>query len=259
MLWVQAGRVLGRTLLEIDASTRPALFVPTAESCVQLQTRTALGDVTPDTFLLALSLVCNQRVSLAWGWNDHGDASAFSTGGSGTLLGTGTRTVSGWSRDPSTGITKLASKVPPPNLDETGLQRAWALRRELQKRIGSDQRFQIAVDRWARAATPGDLKPDRLIDLRIALEALYVDSDQGELGFRLSVTGARHLRTSLNERRAVKKKLTQFYRLASKTIHAGTSSKDVALVGDVTTLCRDGILKMVEERNQPDWTDVLLS
>ena len=85
-----------------------------------------------------------------------------------------------WSYEPSTGKTELTSYVPPaPNLCESGLRRAWELRSELQRRIDSDQRFQLSVSRWARAASPGVLNPDRVIDLRIALESLYLDSSGG--------------------------------------------------------------------------------
>ena len=161
-----------------------------------------------------------------------------------------------------TGVTKLSSFDPPtPNLCRKGLQRAWALSSELQRRLDSDERFQIAVTRWTEAATPGVLNPDRLIDLRIALESLYLDSIQGELGFRLSITGARHLGTRLDDRRAIRKTLADFYGLASRVIHGSTPTKkaDVSLVDKATKLCRNGILKIVEQRDQPSWTDFLLS
>ena len=151
--------------------------------------------------------------------------------------------------------------APAANLCEQGLRRAWELRSELQSRLDSDQRFQIAVTRWAKAATPGVMNPDRIIDLRIALEALYLDSTGGELGFRLSLTGARHLRTNLDDRQAVRRSLVDFYGFASRVIHGAPIGRsiDVTLVDMATDLCREGILKIVEQRNQPRWTDLLLS
>ena len=149
---------------------------------------------------------------------------------------------------------------PVSNLCEQGLHRAWKLLNELQRRLDSDQRFQIAVSRWVKAAIPGAMNPDRMIDLRIALEALYLDSSEGELGFRLSVTGARHLRTNLDDRKAVRKSLSDFYRFGSRIVH-GTPvgrSADVVLVNTANDLCREGILKIVEDGNQPNWTDLLL-
>ena len=261
-------RILGRTLLEVDVSTSPALFVPPGDDAeILLETRTALDGTSFDMFLLALSLICNRKVDVASHWNDHGDAESFAaTGQSGSwtepemtleLLG------KGFTHTPSTGLTELFSFTPPPpNLFESGLRRAWNLRTELQRRMESESRFRVAVTRWSKAASPGVMNADRLIDLRVALEALYLDSGGGESKFRLSVTGARHLATGLDDRRAVRKALSGFYDLASKVIH-GTAldrdKEDLPLVERVMTLCRDGILKVVEERNQPVWTDLLLS
>ena len=267
MQWESVARVLGHALLEVDASRSPALFAPAqggAES-VPLLTHTALGPVSLETFYLALSLVCNRRVGPAWSWNDYGDVAFFTAGERSGLAGPVMLTdmlSTGASCEPETGITKLTSFKPlDPNLNEEGLRRAWALCEELQRRIDSEQRFQIAVTRWAQAATPGVLNADRVVDLRIALEALYLDSSEAELGFRLSVTGARHLGKSLEDRKEIRRSLADFYRLASRVIHGATLAKDanVLLVDRAATLCRDGILKIVEERSQLDWTELLLS
>ena len=263
-------RILGHTVLEFKASTSPALFVPPQSDDVYtpipLLTRTALGRVSLNTFFLALSLICNRQVGLAWSWIDYGEAGSFADPeADSSMLGPGMATellAKGYTRSLTTGVTQLSSYEPPtPNLCENGLRRAWDLQKELQRRIDSDQRFQTAVTRWAKAASPGVLDPDRVIDLRIALESLYISSSEGELGFRLSITGARHLGTSLVERKAIRKTLVDFYRLASRVIHGTplSSNTDVSLVDAATKLCRDGILKIVEGRNQPDWTDFLLS
>lgn len=262
-------RMLGHAMLEVDASTYPALFVPPQGddeySPIALRTRTALGEISFDTLFLALSLVCNQQAGLAWSWNDRGDSGTLTeTGRHSSASGPGMRLDNlskSWTYHPSTGVVELSSfDPPPPNLCERGLRRAWELCTELQRRMASDQRFQIAVTRWAKAATPGELNADRLIDLRIALESLYLDSSGGELGFRLSITGARHLGVGLDEREEIRKTLADFYRLSSKVIH-GTLPKGSAaasLVERTTKLCRNGILKIVEQRDRPDWTELLL-
>ena len=267
MEWQAVGSILGNAMLEVDVSTHPALFDPSNPSVenVPLHGCTVLGDVSLNTFYLALSLVCNRRVGSAWRWNDFGNVVNFNRGERSNLWGPGmppTFSGSGIHHEHETGITELTSFNPPvPNLDEVGLYRAWALSRELQRRIDADERFKIAVTRWAQAATPGLLNADRIVDLRIALEALYLDSSGGELGFRLSVTGARHTGTNLGERKDIYKSLVRFYGLASTVIHGSALTKkaDVGLVDKAATLCRDGILKIVEERNQPKWNDVLLS
>ena len=267
MRWDSVSKILGLALLEVDASTSPALYAPVeslkANFC--LNTQTALGSVSLETFYLALSLICNRRVGPAWSWNDYGDVAFFTAGERSGLVGPGMRTdmlSTGVNYEPATGITKLTSFKPPvPNLNEEGLRRAWVLVGELQRRIDSEQRFQIAITRWAKAVTPEGLIADRVVDLRIALEALYLDSSQAELSFRLSVTGARHLGKKLEDRKQIRRSLGDFYGLASRVIHGAPLEEGAnhLIFDKAATLCRDGILKIVEERSQPDWTELLLS
>ena len=261
--------MLGRSVLEIDAQTGPVFFQPPGDdgSYQVLETRTVLQSVTLLSFLTALSLESNQRVAVVWSWVDYGDAAAFAAenpspwGGPGAMrlqmLGRGS------SHAMTTNITQLFEFDPPsPNLDINCLSRAWELVEELQRRMDSDSRFSIAVRRWGQSATDAVPLEDRFVDLRIALESLYLDSDSGESTFRLSLTGARHLGTSLEERRDIRRTLSQFYGLASRVIH-GTElgqarNKDDELLRSAGKLCRDGILKIVETKDQPDWSDLLL-
>ncbi len=266
--WDLLNRVLGHTVLEVDAFTRPAFFRPPGynEGHPALQTCTVLGTVPLDTFWLALSLVCNRRISLAWSWNDYGEAGAFIHGR--RIATTVPRRTSGLSStmsyDAERNLTRLSWNGPSaPNLCAGHLHRALELLSELQQRMDSDSRFRIAVTRWARAVSTDASYENRVIDLRIALESIYLDSDNSELGFRLAVTGARYLGETLAERKAIRKSLAEFYRLASRVIHGtdfdSTKNSSVTLVDTATKLCCDSILKIVEQRNQPDWTDILLS
>ena len=261
---------LGQTVLEVDAEMHPALFHPgeADNELPRLETRAALGQVPLDTFLLALSLVCNRRLGLAWAWTDYGELEAFSRGRSHGLLGPGPVQVErlrGTLSYPSSGVVcRLTDyQAPVPNLSAGRLWRAWEIREELHRRVSSDPRFQIAVTRWSRSALPGVVTPDRVVDLRVALESLFLDSDAGELVFRLSTTGARYLGSDLEERRAIRNTLRGFYGLASRTIHGTAISAprqaDADLVDGASKLCRDGILKKLTDRLHPNWADFLLS
>ena len=265
------GRILGHAVLEVEACTHPAFFPPPQDdesrdddSHTPLQIRTALGDASLETFFLALSLVCGLRVGIAWAWNDYGEAGEFTTGERSSLIGPGMATKQlrkTLTYELSTGITRLSSlDLPATNLCETNLRRAWELRTELQRRIDKDQRFHTAVTRWSKAVSPGILKQDHVIELRVALESLYLDSSIGESTFRLSTTAARHLATGLAERKEIRKTLIDFYRIASRVIHGDDFGRraNVASIDKATDLCRVGILKILEEQNQPEWTDVLL-
>ena len=263
---IDAVKILGRTLMEIDVETWPVFFTPRTPKSPSVLTRTILDQGSLETWILALSLVCGQRVEIAWLWFDHGEQGAFGSGRTtewASPLIDMTILATAWTHSgDDEGIAELNSFAPPaPNLSEESFRRAWTLCSELHRRYHSDQRFKIAVTRWAKAATPGVMNPDRVIDLRIALEALYLDSSDGELGFRLSVTGARHLRDTLIDRKDARRALADFYNFASRIIHGAPIGEDmdVPLVDIATNLCREGILKIVGEQCQPNWADVLLS
>ena len=133
---------------------------------------------------------------------------------------------------------------------------------ELHDRHSRDSRFRLVVTRWYRSRSASSSSFDRVVDLRIALESLYLGSDQGELTFRLATTAARHLKASVNERRDVQKALIDFYGLASMAVHGGdvdlTRGSNAQRVQRASRLCRDGILKILEDRFTPDWSDLLL-
>ena len=91
---------------------------------------------------------------------------------------------------------------------------------------------------------------DRALELRIALETLFLDSAQNELRFRLATTGARFLGVGLSERGEIAKVLRDFYDRASQAVHAGgidfSRGADADLLRQASGLCRKGILKVLE-------------
>ena len=260
-------QILGRTVLEVDVFTSPALTVfPTEPDYPELQTCTVLAPARLDDLFVTLSLVCNQQVGMAWSWNDFGDARSFATGINTGWAGPGMEIppLGGVEWQPwSDKVELYRFDPPPPNLLAPDLQRACGLLSELSRRMAADERFDVAVNRWMAAVSHDVATSDRVIDLRIALEALYVDSDQSELSFRLVTAAARHLRNNVVDRKAVRDTLRQFYSLASRIVHGAAKAKysanDVALIEEATTLCRDGILKILEDRYKPEsWNDFLL-
>lgn len=260
-------QILGHTVLEVDAFISPALTVlPNDPNYPELQTCTVLTPACLNDLFVALSLVCNQQVGMAWSWNDFGDARSFTTGIHIGLAGPGMeiRPLGGVEWLPWSDKAELYRfEPPPPNLLATDLQRAYGLLSELRSRMADDERFDVAVNRWMASVSHDMATSDRVIDLRIALEALYVDSAQGELRFRLVTTAARHLRNNVDERKAVRDLLSRFYGIASRIVHGAAKAKyrakDVAVVEEATTLCRDGILKILEDRYKPEsWNDFLL-
>ena len=117
--WQRVSNMLGHSVLEIDAHTYPVFFQPPEDGgqYPPLETHTILQCVKVDTFLTALSLVCNRGVGVAWSWNDYGDAAAFATGHPTGLAGPGPMVLrllgKGSTHDPAANITEVTDFDPP--------------------------------------------------------------------------------------------------------------------------------------------------
>ena len=106
---------------------------------------------------------------------------------------------------------------------------------------------------------------DRFIDLRIALESLYLkDFPNGyrqEMRFRLALFGAWYLGTDFGDRKRILKRLREAYDAASGAVHSGDldfSVENQKLLSDGQDLCRRGILKLLSEGPPPNWGDLIL-
>ena len=262
--------ILGQPLLEIEAFTRPVFFSPPVEggSFPELDSVTVLSPAPVDLFLLALSLVSDRHVGMAWAWCDFGAGRWFSGGRTSGLMGPGpvsTRRLGRrWSHSLDTGVVRIDDlRTPASDVSARRLQRAWELLPLLNQRHNGDARFRIAVDRWYKSRSRSLTGVDRALELRIALEALFLDGAHGELRFRLATTGARYLGVGLSERQEVAKVLRDFYDRASQAVHAAgidfSGGDDAELLRQASGLCRRGILKVLEEKGRPVWSDVLLS
>ena len=106
---------------------------------------------------------------------------------------------------------------------------------------------------------------DRFIDLRIALESLYLkdfpNETSQEMRFRLSLFGAWHLGADQAERSNIRKQLRQAYDTASGAVHSGgveRTPENERLLADAQRLCREGILKLLADGAPRDWGDLIL-
>ena len=261
--------LLGQSLLELETQTCPALFLPVGgrASDAEVETSNSLREIDIETFCLALSLVCNRRIGVDRVWREYGETEAFKAGLPSLMVLPGpvpvTTTFGNISQSSDTGITALTLfENTQPNLTPDSLKNAWDLLPELHDMVSSGSRFRVAVNRWARSVIVDADAVDRAIDLRIALEALYLDSDTGELGFRLSTTCARHLGSTLEERREIWTDIRDFYSQASRVVHGtgdlGAGNQEIPGLERARELCRKGILKILKSGERPVWRDLLL-
>lgn len=195
-----------------------------------------------DGFCEALSLACNHYVSWMSAWSECLDWDVFRMRGGGMLSRSG----------PDNHNINLTYD----ELSEAC--RLFTLGRPSGK-VG--KRLSIAIARWVQSKRDSAIFVDRFIDLRIALEALYLTDVSGESRFRVSSSGAWHLGGDFNRRRAHQKTLRDAYDLASKGVHAGEipfSDATRELLVSAQDLCREGILKRLGESEEPKWNELIL-
>ena len=178
----------------------------------------------PDLFCRALGLVSNSNPAVRYSWADYGDLRDFGFG-------------TGWSSSetlPAERPIELSDEL----LRETLVQN--------DRLHMANPRIQRALHRWLRAKQI--LVPDGLMELRIALEALY--SRGGALGYSVSTNGALHLGRTYEERVCYRNLLKAVYDAASAAIHGRSGRKhhnhhDLLVKG--CDACREGILKCLAE------------
>ena len=258
---------LGRAVLSVDSTACPAIFRAgdrrsTGDDVTILS---ALGNAPLETLYEALSLTCNRYVHFKWSWDEYEEVSAFAGKGhgDGRSMGSARNELSaGWSRSGSTGVVTLTDGgLQLPCLSQEVLKKAWNIHSTLDSRKRSDSMFRTAVSRWIRSTRPDLEITDHFIDLRIALEALYLDQKAGELTFRLAIRGAWHLGNDWSERSEIQNALKKFYGVASKIVHGNDlneSKGDHEWLEKAREICRCGILKTIEQKEQPCWDELIL-
>ena len=126
---------------------------------------------------------------------------------------------------------------------------------------GMFEKLRVPIQRWRRskAASNG---VDLAIDLRIALESLFLDDgNRAELSFRLALRAAWYLGAEGDERTKIFEAVRDAYDIGSKAVHTGKGYDDVipgslAVAQDV---CRVSILRRIDEGGKPpDWKKVIL-
>ena len=210
-------------------------------------------------FCQVLSLICNSALQIAHkGWFLEEDKS-FNP------------------RDGSTGIDRHLDRFEDfAEVDEADIEKAKCLYDILDRNADLRGKLQIPIDRWVKSKTDQrnideitDEKPiDKIIDLGIAFEALYLSDVKEELTFRLGVRAAWYLGEDKTEREKLLKKFGDIYRCRSNAVHNGKLDETIRFGGErirrsefiakAQDLCRQSILKIIEDGEFPDWNSLVL-
>ena len=246
MSHVNSPQPVGRMALSIGHDVKPAFFNPNQNGMPEPQITLAdhqLAKLSSAYLREALSLACDAPIDFEAVWYDYGDLFAFSSGGISSM--TRMRTTF-WNGEANIGPEQWSHAVD--------------ILRDRSRAGSAKSRLDLAIQRWW-ASKGGQNLADNLIDLRIALERLYLPQDRGELAFRLAARGAWHVGRDYDERKEHWQTLREVYALASTAVHTGEvkdTLENRGLLVRGQRLCRAGILRRLNDAAEPDWDALIL-
>ena len=134
----------------------------------------------------------------------------------------------------------------------------------------TQEKLRIPIDRWGKAGTE-DNPVDKIIDLGIALEALYLPKGNvDQLSFQLRLHASLHLGKCKGDREKLMDEFKAIYTLRSKAVHNGAVPGKIRirkgeeriatseLIPRAQDLCRQSIIKILEDGEFPDWNNLIL-
>ena len=239
---------LGGVVLCVDCEVAPALYRPEKGArgswnfSTDVRHSWALGTASIDEFCETLSLSANGCIRIGQMWRDYGELEAFSA-------------LTSRTSDP---LKVIHGGVGVESLTEEHLREAWDI--QSLRNVRGDGGIGMAIRRWVNSKRPESSLADRFIDLRIALEALYLDGKSNtEMAFRLATHGALYAGGTIEERRRNYETLRKAYNLSSRAVHAGVlKGSSEGVLKKAQDLCREGIIKGLRGGDAPDWSDMIL-
>ena len=259
---------LGRTVVAIDCEVSPALFRPSSN--YRHDGVEARMNCAADFQIICqtLSLLTDNLVEVGFYWHDYQElGNVFPSSGS-TIwypspgrLESQTQPGRHLNRDFVTGVLTLS-------IDD------WAVQ-ELNEAIACDtlqtlakpnfNSVRTATSRWMKSKSSWDGLVDQFVDLRMALEALYLrdfaNEYSQEMRFRLALFGAWFLGNDFQDRQRIRKTLRDAYDRASGAVHTGDvdpTPENRTLLVEAQSLCRQGISKLLKQGFPADWGDLVL-
>jgi len=207
-------------------------------------------------FCQTLSFACNCTVQIALQWQFLAEDELFNLTKKEVSRMTPHHGTGSWGNSIEAGKAQIDEAI-----------RLYGILFKSDSKVG--EKLRIPIDRWVRSKTDKD-PVDKIIDLGIAFESIYL-ADIGEtteLSFRLRLRAAWHLGKDKESRKELLKKFGQIYTCRSKAVHNGQLDETVRFGGEripilefierAQDLCRQSIIKIMEDGQFPNWNDLIL-
>ena len=257
---IRPSAYLGHALLSVDTFVTPSLFLPVSRYNLDAVKGKLPRDIDFNLISEALSLVCDTCIETGISWNNYGNldmlANDRTTWGSLQALSDPVGRYSS-STSPSRGLTTInipEHAIQSPSEDEINCL--------LIALKDADTRTRRAVARWKKSMMRHASVTDGFIDLRIALESLFLPQiPNQQLKFRLATNGAWLVGTDGADRKQAWGTLCRAYDKASKAVHRGElkpNDEHKELLAKAQSVCRKGILLVLRNGPVGDWNDLIL-
>ena len=263
-----------KTLLIISCCISPIFYKPpqliTEDYCVKedLAFRTEMNgkqiseseiEDFYEKFCQTFSLACNLAVQFSLNWKFLAEDELFNLK-FGYIIGRNLKQF---------GNSNYGSLIEHP---QSKIDQAKSLYESLEK-LNSNvrEKLQIPINRWIKSKTATN-PVDKIIDLGIALESLYLPKNNVEqLSFQFRLHAAWHLGKDKADRKMLIDEFKAIYTLRSKAVHNGEVPYKIKIrkgeepiatttfISKAQDLCRDSIIKILEDGKFPDWNDLILS
>ena len=237
-----------KSIEEVDISDQFEIKIKSAE----------FPNFDVDKFYYALSLIANYAVKPLFQWQYIGEDELFKVGDWWYTKLMRPRIM----LDPGSGIHVI---------NETDIDKAkylYELLTNPSSNIG--EKLQIPIGRWIKSKTSQTLE-DTVIDLGIALEALYLsDGTREQISLQFRLRASWFLGKDKEHRKRLIDEFKAIYDLRSRAVHSGMIPKKVKIrkgedptttsefIAKAQDLCRESILKILEDGEFPDWNDLIL-
>ena len=247
-----------KTVLIIDHTVSPLFCIPSAENKNEFTIKiksSEFPNFDVEKFCQAFSLVSNFPVEPVLQWSHIDQDELF---------------------NPQGITTEVINMITPKEIsrfntiDETGIEKIKDRYRELVN-LSSEVKVKlhIPIDRWIMSKAE-DNPIEKIIDLGIALEALYLSEgtrEQLTLQFRLRASW--YLGKDKEHRKRLIDEFKAIYNWRSTVVHTGKLPKKTKnthftkheikeFIEKAQDLCRDSIMKILEDGKFPDWNDLIL-
>ena len=249
-----------RTVLIIDQTVSPLFckFPTENENQFEIKTKsTEFPNFDVEKFCQAFSLVSNYPVEPVHQWSYINQDELFNLQSLPIIVH-------------NLFTPKVISRVT--IIDETHIEKIKDQYRRLVN-LSSDvaEKLQVPINRWIKSKAERN-PVDKMIDLGIALESLYVPAKvpgkSRKIVHNLKKNASGYLGKNKENREKLKEKFKVIYDCRCDAVHEGRLGDSVTIDGESITmsrfiekaqdLCRESIIKILEDGEFPDWNNLIL-